>query len=122
MGRNGGVPLLYSDNNESGDNRWVIAYKRTDLTAMIRFHNAAQGLDQQVLSYSDCHLIFRRGNRGIVGINKCGSTVTANVGMSGSVLWWNTDYRDVLSTSVVRITSSNYTFSLPARTARMWLR
>jgi alpha-amylase len=122
LGRNGGVPLLYSDNNESGDNRWVDAYRRSDLAAMIRFHNAAHGTDMQVLSYSDCHLIFRRGNRGIVGINKCGTTVNASVGMSGSVLWWNTDYRDVLSTNIVRITSSNYTFSLPPRGARMWLR
>ncbi len=122
LGRNGGVPLLYSDNNESGDNRWVDAYRRSDLTPMIRFHNAAQGSDMQVLSYGDCHLIFRRGSRGIVGINKCASTVNANVGMDNSVLWWHTDYRDVLSAHTVRITSSNYTFSLPARTARMWLR
>lgn len=122
LGRNGGVPLLYSDNNESGDNRWVNAYRRTDLAAMIRFHNAAQGTDQQVLSFSDCHLLFRRGNRGIVGINKCGAAVNTTVSMNNSVLWWNTDYRDVLSTNVVRITSASHTFSLPARSARMWLR
>lgn len=122
MGRNGGVPLLYSDNNESGDNRWVHAYRRSDLVQMIRFHNANQGNDMQVLSYGDCHLVFRRGSRGIVGINKCGSTVNATVGMSNSVLWWNTDYRDVLTGNITRITSSSHTFSLPARTARMWMR
>jgi alpha-amylase len=77
----------------------------------------------QVLSFSDCHLLFRRGNRGIVGINKCGSTVNTTINMNNSVLWWYTNYRDVLdANSVVNIGSSSYTFSLPARRARMWLR
>jgi alpha-amylase len=123
LGRSDGVPMVYTDNNESGDNRWVNAYNRTDIKGMIRFHNAAQGNDMQVLSYSDCHILFRRGNRGIVGINKCGSTVNASVNMNNSVLWWNTNYTDTLgSGSVVRISSANYSFSLPARKARMGLR
>lgn len=123
LGRNGGVPLLYSDNNESGDNRWVNAWQRTDLVRMIGFHNAVQGDDMQVLSHGSCHLVFRRGNRGIVGINKCGSTVNATVNMNNSVLWWYTNYTDVLgSGSVVNISSGSYTFVLPARSARMWRR
>jgi alpha-amylase len=123
LGRDGGVPMVYTDQNESGDNRWVDAWKRADLKAMIRFHDAAQGNDMQVLSFGTCHLIFRRGNRGIVGINKCGSTVNAPVSMQNSVLWWYTDYRDTIGgTSVVNIRSSSYTFTLPARSARMWLR
>ena len=123
LGRNGGVPMIYSDNNESGDNRWVNAWDRADIKAMVRFHNAVQGSDMQVLSYSDCHLLFRRGSLGIVGINKCGSTVNTTVGMNNSVLWWNVNYTDVLgSGSVVRISGSNYTFSLPPRKARMWQR
>jgi alpha-amylase len=49
--------------------------------------------------------------------------VSVPVGMNNSVLWWNTDYRDVLdSSSVVRITGGTYTFNLPPRRARMWLR
>jgi alpha-amylase len=123
MGRDGGVPMVYSDNNESGDNRWVNAYNRADIKGMIRFHNTVQGSDMQVLSHGQCHLVFRRGNQGIVGINKCGSTVNATVNMNNSVLWWNTNYTDTLgSGNVVRIGSGSYTFSLPARTARMWLR
>ncbi|NJN00551.1 MAG: alpha-amylase [Aquincola sp.] len=123
FGRNGGVPMLYSDNNESGDNRWVNAWNRSDLKAMVRFHNTAQGSDQQVLASGDCHLIFRRGNRGIVAINKCGNSVSVPVNMNNSVLWWNTDYRDALdSSNVVRISSGTYTFNLPPRRARMWLR
>ena len=123
LGRNGGVPMIYSDNNESGDNRWVNAWDRADIKAMLRFHNAVQGSDMQMLSYSDCHLLFRRGSLGIVGINKCGSTVNTTVGMNNSVLWWNVNYTDALgSGSVVRISGSNYTFSLPPRAARMWRR
>ncbi len=123
MGRNGGVPMVYSDNNESGDNRWVNAYDRADLKGMVRFHNSVQGSDMQVLSHGQCHLVFRRGNQGIVGINKCGSTVNATVNMNNSVLWWNTNYTDTLgSGNVVRISSGSYTFALPARGARMWLR
>lgn len=123
LGRDGGSPLLYSDHNESGDNRWVHAYRRSDLAAMIRFHNANHGNDMQVLAHGNCHLIFRRGNRGIVAINKCGHTVNATVGMNNSVLWWHTPYRDVLDAgSVVQITNASHTFSLPPRRARMWLR
>lgn len=123
FGRNGGNPMVYSDNNESGDNRWVNAYRRNDIKGMIRFHNAVAGNDMQVLSHGNCHIIFRRGSLGIVGINKCGSTVNASVNMNNSVLWWYANYTDTLgSGSVVNIGSSNYTFSLPARSARMWLR
>lgn len=123
FGRNGGVPMVYSDNNESGDNRWVNAYQRDDLRRMIGFHNGVQGSDMQVLSHGACHIVFRRGDLGIIGINKCGSTVNATVNMSNSVLRWYVDYTDALgSGSVVNIQSSEYTFALPARQARMWRR
>jgi alpha-amylase len=123
IGRGQGTPMVYSDNNESGDNRWVNAYARTDIKNMIGFHNALQGTDYQVLSHGSCHIIFRRGNAGIVGINKCGNTVSASVNMNNSVLWWNVNYTDALgSGSVVNINNGNYTFSLPARGARMWKR
>jgi alpha-amylase len=123
LGRGIGTPMVYSDNNESGDGRWTNAYQRDDLRRMIGFHNATQGTDMQVLAHGACHLIYRRGNRGIVGINKCGSPVNVQVSMNNSVLWWNTSYTDALgSGSVVNIGSASYTFNLPARRARMWLR
>ncbi|MEQ4576373.1 MAG: alpha-amylase family protein [Gammaproteobacteria bacterium] len=123
LSRDGGVPMVYSDNNESGDNRWVNAYLREDIKRMVGFHNAMQGSDMQVLSHGACHLLFRRGSLGIVGINKCGNTVNATVAMNGSVLWWNVDYVDALgSGSVVNIGSASYTFVLPPRQARMWRR
>jgi len=123
LGRNGGVPMVYSDNNESGDNRWVNAYDRSDLKGMIRFHNGVQGSDMQVLSHGQCHLIFRRGSLGVVGINKCGTALSVSVNMNGSATWWNTSYTDTLgSGNVLRISASPHAFNLPARSARMWLR
>ena len=123
FGRDGGVPMVYSDNNESGDGRWVDAYLRDDLRRMIGFHNGVQGSDMQVLSYGACHIVFRRGDLGIVGINKCGSPVNATVGMDNSVLHWYVAYTDLLgSGSVINISTSNYTFQLPPRQARMWRR
>jgi len=123
LGRGIGVPMVYSDNNESGDGRWTNAYLRDDLRRMIGFHNANQGNDMQVLAHAACYLVYRRGNRGIVGINKCGSTVNVPVSMNNSVLWWYTNYTDVLdASSVVNIGSGNYTFVLPPRRARMWQR
>jgi alpha-amylase len=90
---------------------------------MVGFHNAMSGRNMQVLSHGNCHLIFRRGDAGIVGIDKCGNTVIASINTSGSVLRWNTDYTDVLgSGSKVRITGGSYSFDIPARTARMWKR
>lgn len=115
--------MVYSDNDESGDNRWVGVYQRDDLRRTIGFHNAAQGSDMQVLSHDACHLLFRRGDLGIVGINNCGTAVTAAVAMSDSALHWNRDYTDALGAgSVVRISSSSYSFNLPPRQARMWKR
>ena len=102
---------------------WNCQQRWTSIRGMIRFHNAVQGSDLQVLSYSDCHILFRRGSLGIVGINKCGGTVNTTINMNNSVLWWYANYTDTLgSGSVVNIASGSYTFSLPARSARMWLR
>ncbi|MGH8031546.1 MAG: alpha-amylase family protein [Luteimonas sp.] len=123
FGRNSGVPMLYSDHNESGDNRWVNAWNRSDLRGMIGFHNAVQGSDMQVLASGSCYLLFRRGDIGIVGINKCAAVASVTVSTSSSVLRWNTNYTDVLDAgSVVNIGSGSYTFQLPARRARMWRR
>lgn len=123
LGRDGGMPLVYTDQNESGDGRWTEAWQRADLAAMIRFHNAAHGSDMRVLSHSDCHLLFRRGDRGLVGINKCGGSVDAWVDMAGSATWWYANYRDVLDpSSVVNVQSRWHRFVLPPRQARLWLR
>ncbi|MCD9032181.1 alpha-amylase family protein [Luteimonas sp. Y-2-2-4F] len=123
LGRDGGVPMVYTDRNESGDGRWVDAWLRDDLVRMVGFHNAMQGRDMQVLAHGACHLLFRRGDAGIVGINKCGHAVDATVAMDGSVLHWHVPYADALgSGDTVVIDRAAYTFRLPPRQARLWRR
>ena len=124
MGRDGGSPLIYSDHNESNDNnRWLDMYKRSEIKAMVKFHNASQGRSMRVMSNNDCILLFQREEIGIVGINKCGSGQDIWVNTSNHDLWWHTNYRDVIGGSDVQnISSSWHKFYLPARQARMWLK
>lgn len=94
IGRDGGVPLVYSDNNESPqfNARWEgVCWEAEYMTSMISFHNACQGMGMAVLLIADCHLIFRRGSLGIVGVNKCGEDAAISVDMT-STLWWDQDY------------------------------
>ncbi|MFH2057321.1 MAG: alpha-amylase family glycosyl hydrolase [Pseudomonadota bacterium] len=95
LGRDGGVPLVYSDNNESihenGDgkyhpedhNRWSNAFERHDIKAMIKFHNAVAGDPMAMLYEHDNFLVFRRGNKGIVAINKSDQWVHADIWLYG---------------------------------------
>jgi alpha-amylase len=123
MGRAGGMPLVYSDHNESNDDhRWSGAWRRADLTAMIGFRNAMRGQDMQVLSSGACHLLFRRGQRGIVGINKCAEPVTATVVLDGSGLPRFRTFRELLAGGSLTVESGTQAFVLPARAARMWQR
>jgi alpha-amylase len=74
MGRDGGVSLVYSDNNQSARkypedrNRWANSWMREDITAMIRFHNAVHGMPQRLLFEDDGFIVFARGDRGMVAI------------------------------------------------------
>lgn len=121
LGRDGGTPMLYSDHNESGDNRWNNLYQRNDIAAMVSFHNQMQGRGMTVISANDCYLLFKRDHVGIVGINKCGSAQDVWVDTSAQQLWWYRDYKDVLSADVQTISTQWHNFNLPARGARMWV-
>lgn len=121
MGRDGGKPLIFSDSTGTDSNRWVNAYKADHIKKMISFHNRTQGQGMEVLAYNNCAILFRRGEQGIVGINKCDSQQNFSVNTNGRFKW-NVNYRDVLTANaLVYITGNSYTFALPARTARMWL-
>ncbi|WP_133405970.1 alpha-amylase family protein [Parashewanella tropica] len=122
FGRDGGVPLVYSDHNESNDNgRWQDLYKRSDIKGMIKFHNATQGRGMKVVNSDDCFILFKREHLGVVGINKCdqGKDVWVNTAVDN--LYWHRNYRDTLSNDVQRVSSQWHKFYLPARSARMWL-
>lgn len=121
LGRDGGTPMMYSDNNESGDNRWNNLYKRTDIKNMISFHNATQGRTMDIINHNSCYIMFRREHVGVVGINKCGSNQDVWVNTNAEGLWWYRNYKDTLSGNTQYITSQWHKFTIPARSARMWL-
>jgi alpha-amylase len=80
MGRDGGVPLVFSDQNESAAahpedrDRWAEAWRRADTVAMIAFHDAVHGEPQRTLFEDDGVLLLARGERGIVALNKTTDT------------------------------------------------
>ena len=120
LGRDGGKPLIFSDSTGTDNGRWVNAYKASHIRKMLKFHNRMQGQGMEMLAWNDCAILFRRGQEGIVGINKCGSTQQFNVNTNGRFYWYR-NYRDVITdANQVYINSGNYNFSLPARQARMW--
>jgi alpha-amylase len=115
-----GTPLLYSDNNESGDNRWNQLYRRPDIAAMLAFHNAVAGEPMVMVSASACHLLFRRGDRALVGINKCGEARTLEVDTDAHPLRAPARFRDGLSTHVLALNGGALRVELPPRAARLW--
>lgn len=76
LGRDGGVPLVYSDLNPSGlvdrngAPRWQDAWCSSDMKARIAFYHQVHGQGMQVLEASDDILVFSRGDKGIVALNK----------------------------------------------------
>jgi alpha-amylase len=123
LGRDGGVSLIYSDHNESRYaqdlNRWQDIYQRADMVAMIEFHNKMHGLPMQVLFESDLLLVFRRGEQGIVAINKSGSNQWAEFSTWG--LKNPGQYRELLQNDEMTITGNTFSLLVPPRTAQMWL-
>lgn len=125
LGRDGGVPLVYSDHNESASdfpedaNRWLDAYKRPDIVAMIEFHNAVHGQPMQILFETDVLLAFRRGETGIVAINKSSSNQWATFNTFG--LRNPGRYRDLIHGFEMELSGNTFTLLVPPRAAQMWL-
>ncbi len=125
LGRDGGVPLVFCDHNESTENhpedraRWANVVQREDLQSMIRFHNAVHGQPMAILSESDVVLVFRRGNLGIVAINKSGAETWVEFSTWG--LNNPGSYQDLIHQQEIEISGNLFTLSVPPRTAQMWL-
>ncbi len=124
MGRDGGVPLVYSDNNQSAGkypedrNRWANSWMREDITAMIRFHNAVHGMPQRSLFEDDGFIVFARGDRGMVAINK------TNHWQHPTIWTWGLHqgaYRCQIHGHEMDVTGDHFTFAIPPREAQMWL-
>jgi alpha-amylase len=124
MGRDGGVPMIYSDHNESAgkypedQERWANAWERDDIRAMVTFHNTVHGLPQHTLYEDDGFLVFARGYRGIVAINKTGSWQNPTIRTFGLRTG---AYRCQIHHHVMQVEGERFTFAIPPRQAQMWL-
>jgi len=124
MGRDGGVPLVYTDNNQSAGrypedrDRWANAWARADISAMIGFHNAVHGMPQRPLYEHDGFIVFARGDRAIVAINKTGA-------WQHPAIWtWGLrhgSYRCRIHGHEMQLSGECFSFAIPPRQAQMWL-
>jgi alpha-amylase len=96
LGREGGVPLIYSDLNgseiksEVGHPRWQEVWQDDQMIAKIEFHNRMHDLDMKILVSEPDFMAFTRGDQGVVVLNKSLSSRTVS-------LDWETSLTDVLS-------------------------
>lgn len=76
LGRDGGVPLIYTDllRNKDGHkpkpSRWNEVWNDKSMVAKIAFHNQMHGLDMVFLTHQPELLAFARGDKGVVVLNK----------------------------------------------------
>jgi alpha-amylase len=124
MGRDGGVPLVYSDHNESAGrhgedrDRWAASWCRDDIKAMIAFHNGVHGDQQRSLYEEDGFLVFARGDRGIVAINKTECWQNAAIWTRGLR---HGPYRCLIHGYTMQLGGDIFNLAIPPRQAQMWL-
>jgi alpha-amylase len=125
LGKDGGVPLIFCDNNESAQqypedrDRWTKILDRADLNEMIHFHNTVHGQPMAILYQSETILVFRRGELGIVAINKGGTENWVEINTWG--LKNPGSYQDVIHQHKMNLAGNRFTLYIPPRTAQMWL-
>jgi alpha-amylase len=124
LGRDGGVPLIFTDQNECaaadarlGD-RWADAWRRADVVAMIAFHDAVHGEPQRALFEDDGLLVLARGERGIVALNK-----TAEWGHARIWTWGLRQgrWRCRLHGHELQLQGDGLDLAVPPRQAQLWL-
>lgn len=124
LGRDGGVPLVYSDHNQSAGrypadrDRWANAWQRADIIAMIRFHNAVHGTPQRPLYEADGLLVLARGEVGIVAINKTAAWQEVTIWTWGLCPG---PWRCQLHGHTMEVHGEHFTFAIPPRQAQLWL-
>lgn len=124
LGRDGGVPMIYSDHAESARHhpedrgRWESCWGRYDIVQMIRFHNAVQGSGQYPLHEGDGCIVFARGDRGIVAINKTADWNEVEIPTWG--LRWGM-FRCQIHQHRMHVEGERFRFSIPPRQAQLWL-
>jgi alpha-amylase len=124
MARDGGVPLIYSDKNQSAGkfsedrDRWANAFNRPDIVAMVAFHNAVHGTQQRPLYEDDGFLVFARGDQGIVAINKTAGWQQATIRTWGMR---QGEYRCRIHGNSLQVSGERVTLAIPPRQAQLWL-
>jgi alpha-amylase len=124
LGRDGGVPLVYSDHNESADrfpddkDRWHGAWKRYDMVQMLKFHNSVQGMMMRPLVEDDGFIVFARGDCGIVALNKTTEKQTASLPTAGLR---RGRYHCQLHQVDLNLIDETLSLEIPPRQAQLWL-
>lgn len=124
LGRDGGVPLVFSDHNESADrhgsdrDRWNEAWRRADTVAMVAYHNAVHGTRQRPLFEHDGFIVFARGEGGIVAINKTAEWQHPRLWTFGL---HHGRYRCLLHGNDMQVAGDHLELAIPPRQAQMWL-
>lgn len=124
LGRDGGVPLVFSDRNESAESypqdrgRWNEAWRRPDVLAGLAFHNALHGAPQRPLFEDDGFLVLARGDRGLVALNKTARWQHPRVWTWGLR---HGRYRCLLHGHDMNLGGEHFEFAIPPRQAQLWL-
>jgi alpha-amylase len=115
LGRDGGVPLIYTDLDTSGIKgrdgkpRWKGAWSDPRMATMIKFHNAVHGQPMSVIEGNDDMLVLKRGDKGIVVLNK--STRSQSLSLATDINWI-----DMMSGSKI---PSNVELKVPAKSSML---
>jgi len=120
FGRDGGVPMVYSDHDESprDSGRWRDAWQRYDILQMVAFHNAVHGTPQRSIYEDDGFLVFARGDQGIVAINKTDAWQHPRIWTYGLK---QGRYRCLLHRHEMQVGGDWFDFAIPPRQAQLWL-
>jgi alpha-amylase len=112
--RDGGVPLIYTDldtsgiKDSNGEPRWQNSWCDPRIQPMIAFHNLVHGKKMGVSEVSDDHFVCRRGDKGIVAINKSEQAKTVR-------LRWSKSMKNMVDGQLVHQDGTHIQFEIPAR-------
>jgi len=118
LGRDGGVPLIYTDLdtsgtlNEQGQPRWLNTWRDPRMAKMIAFHNYVHGEPMCRLLGDEDFIVFSRGDNAIVAINKSETTIDVNID-------WQKDMLEVFSDSEIKVEKGTFHFTLEPQSCQM---
>lgn len=118
LGRDGGVPLIYTDLDTSGIKikdrkpRWLDSWRHPKMLGMIKFHNLMHGEAMKVLEANDDLLVFARGEQGVVILNKSRRKQTINLSIEGT-------FNDLLSEQSFDSVDGNLEFIAESQSCMM---